>query len=97
VIQVSPTRGKPSDIEIKKKGDIDATAFKTIGNDSDQAMRDLKQHFVTLAAGKKKGEMPKIEFLFHDDVQYVWAIKMMDDCRLAGHQNVSSGGFRTKP
>ena len=96
-ISVSPVKGVPADIEFKEKGKVDGTFFKSSPNDPNKAMADLKKHLESLSKGVPKETLPKLEFLFEDEVRYAFVIKMQDDARLAGFEQMSASGNKAKP
>ncbi len=97
-ITVTPTKGKPSDISLQVDTDPDTISFKATPADSNKAMSDLFKHLIDDLKRKKaaKEKIPKIEFQFADEVQYVYVMKMLDESKQAGFEQVSPGSMGKK-
>jgi biopolymer transport protein ExbD len=92
-ISVSPTKGKPSDISLQEGNNPDSLTFKSTPADSNKAMSDLFKHLIDDLNRKKaaKQPVPKIDYQFADEVQYVYVMKMLDESKQAGFEKVSPG------
>jgi biopolymer transport protein ExbD len=97
-ISVSPTKGKPSDITLQEDNNPDTISFKATPADSNKAMSDLFKHLIDDLKRKKAGKekIPKIDFQFADEVQYVYVMKMLDESKQAGFEQVSPGSMGKK-
>jgi biopolymer transport protein ExbD len=98
-ISVSPTKGKPSDITLQENNNPDTISFKSTPADSNKAMSDLFKHLIDDLKRKKAAKvakLPKIEFQFADEVQYIYVMKMLDESKQAGFEQVSPGSMGKK-
>ena len=91
IATVAPVGGVPSDITLLKDGETEGKTFKMTPSKNTSAMDDFYKELAAIVKKKKeeKGQLPKLELQFAEDVRYQFVIKMLDDAKLAGFEKIS--------